>query len=453
MFDEFKNRMAFEGKTMGEVLKKQSDMIMDATFTRDIAYRKCYILDNNYFFPEQTLEGYIKAKAVFAGTDTYNPEKIKGFKPIDAKYLIHTYTSLNSDTVDYYLQFRPLAHGQNPNIRVGNYVFVPDDLGVYRLWIIVARDNRPQFPQFYILQCDSLLKWHIGHEEIPLFEGAHVDTGTYYTWSVQRTQSSYNSGVWSDYSTTTVQNQLKAWLPTNRDTNTIFYNEHFVIGYNDLRRIAWEVSKVETSTTCGITKLTFKQELEYDPVDNLSWINMSSDNYSDSITGIDYDFYCPRTNDKLHHDPVSPEDVSQSIITYTGVKPSLKIGGNYKTFTANIYKNGAFVLNRPYWTIEYFVDDSSIFKLNFIYADNELVCDNASGIFDIIDKNTIVYNKNQEQIFGIKYIYDYEKPMELKLKCLPILNMIGGRMVLSVDDDITEIDTVSASLEVEVESL
>ena len=91
--------------------------------------------------------------------------------------------------------------------------------------------------------------------------------------------------------------------------------------------------------------------------------------------------------------------------------------------------------------------------MNFIYADNELVCDNASGIFDIIDKNTIVYNKNQEQIFGIKYIYDYEKPMELKLKCLPILNMIGGRMVLSVDDDITEIDTVSASLEVEVESL
>lgn len=244
MFDEFKNRMGMQGRYMGEAFKKQSDLIMDATFTRDIAYRKCYILDNDYFFPEQTLEGYIKAKAVWSGKDTYNPKKIKGFKPIDAKYLIHSYTNLQSDAVDYYLQFRPLAHGKNPNIRIGNYVFVPDDLGIYRLWMIVARDDKPQFPQFYILQCDSLLKWYIGHEEIPLFEGPHVETGTYYTWTVQRTQSSYNSGVWSDYSTTTVQNQLKAWMPTNSDTNTIIYNEHFVISDNPLRRVAWEVSKV-----------------------------------------------------------------------------------------------------------------------------------------------------------------------------------------------------------------
>ena len=78
---------------------------------------------------------------------------------------------------------------------MGAFVFIPDDLGKYNLWLIVAKDDRPQFPQFYILKVNLLLKWYIGHEEIPLFEGKHVDTGTYFSWAVQRTQSSYNSGV------------------------------------------------------------------------------------------------------------------------------------------------------------------------------------------------------------------------------------------------------------------
>lgn len=43
---------------------------------------------------------------------------------------------------------------------------------------------------------------------------------------------------------TSVENQLKAMLPTNNDTRTITYNEHFIISNNPLRRVAWEVSKV-----------------------------------------------------------------------------------------------------------------------------------------------------------------------------------------------------------------
>ena len=44
MFEDFKTRMARKGSYMGQVLKNQSDMIMDATFTRDIAFRNCYLL-------------------------------------------------------------------------------------------------------------------------------------------------------------------------------------------------------------------------------------------------------------------------------------------------------------------------------------------------------------------------------------------------------------------------
>ena len=181
---------------MGKVLKRQSDMIMDATFTRDIAFRKCYIQEKGLIFPQQTLEGYMHAKAVFAGQSKYDPEQLDGFKPIDAKYLVHTYRSITSnDMEDYYLQFRPNAHGKDSDIRVGALVFIPDDLGVYNLWLIVAKDSRPQFPQFYILQCDFLAKWYIGEEDVPSFEGIHVDTGTYFSWCVARSQSSYNSGV------------------------------------------------------------------------------------------------------------------------------------------------------------------------------------------------------------------------------------------------------------------
>ena len=51
-----------QGGQMGKALKRQSDVIMDATFTRDIAYRKCYLQDKDTIFPEQTIEGYRKAK-------------------------------------------------------------------------------------------------------------------------------------------------------------------------------------------------------------------------------------------------------------------------------------------------------------------------------------------------------------------------------------------------------
>ena len=169
MYDLFNNRMRLQGRNMGEVLKHQSDKIMDATFTNDVAYRKCYIQDKDVIFPEQTLASYKKAKAVFQGTEKYNPQKIMGFEPIDAKYLVHAYYSISGDSVDYYLQFRPLEHGRNPNVKVGSFVFVPDDLGVYNLWLIVARDDRPQFPQFYILKCNLLLKWEVEEKDWPLY--------------------------------------------------------------------------------------------------------------------------------------------------------------------------------------------------------------------------------------------------------------------------------------------
>jgi hypothetical protein len=451
VFEDFKNRMARQGNYMGQVLKNQSDVIMDATFSRDPAYRICYLQNVDAIFPEQTLNGYMQARSVFAGNEVYDMDDLIGFEKIEAKYLVKSYYNIQGDTIDYMLQFRPNVHGTNLNIRVGAYVFIPDDLGVYNLWLIVARDDRPQFPQFYVLRCDFLAKWHISEEDRSRYEGTHVDTGSYYTWCVARIQSSYNSGVWTDYSTTSVENQKKLWLPTNDDTRTIVYNEHITISDNKYRRTSWEVTKYIDTEPKGLVKLTLAQQLEYSQRDNLSWVNTYSDKISDTNSGIDYDFYESRVNDKVKHVLVEPLDIeevelssNENFIAFSGVKSSLKVGGSYKTFTANLN-----ILGKPYWRIHYLLNDEVVCTANFKYHGDELVCNNTMGEFDV-DKTKISYIKNGAKVFGIQFKYNSEHPSELKVKCQSILDMLGGKIVIQAGD--SQFAT-SASLDVEVESL
>ena len=453
MFDNYMNRLARQGQYMGQVLKNQSDMIMDATFMNDPAYRVCYLQDRGAIFPEQTLDGYKKAKAVFAGNDVYDMDDLQGFQRIDAKYLVKSYLSIQADTIDYMLQFRPNVHGSNPNIRVGAYVFIPDDLGVYNLWIIVARDDRPQFPQFYVLKCDFLAKWYISEEDRVRYEGVHVDTGTYFSWAVARIQSSYNSGVWTDYSTTVVENQKKLWFPTNRDTQTITYNKHITITNNPLRRAAWEVSKVMDTEPIGLTKITFTQELEHNSCDDMSWVNIYSDEISSTSHGAEYDFYEPRINDKTLHTEVLPFDIieveeinkDKNLITYSGVKSSVKVGGSYKTFTAKLD-----IIGKPYWSIDYVSNGEVVCTLDFMYNGNNLICNDYYDSFEIIDTNKISYYQDDRKIFGIQFKYNEEKPNELKIKCQSVLGMIGNKIIIKAGDSSFE---TSASLEVEVEAL
>ena len=454
MFDQFRDRMTAQGGQMGNALKRQSDAIMDATFTRDIAYKKCYLLDKDVIFPEQTAESYRKAKAVYAGKSEYDPRKLSGFKPIDAKYLVHTYTSISKpDSVDYYLQFRPNAHGKNPNIRVGALVFIPDDLGVYNLWMIVQRDDRPQFPQFYVLRCDFLAKWYIRDNDVPNYEGVHVDTGTYFTWCVARSQSSYNSGVWTDYLTTTVENQKILWTSTNNDTRTITYNQHFTISDNQYSRTAWEISKRDDMAPVGVTKLTLKQEQAIEIIDDLSWVNITSDELSDTEHGINYDFFKSRVNDKEQHTPADEFIVDDSIISFSGVKPSLKCGGSYKTYTANFYSGSKFIECKPYWRISYVYDDMLACTVGFTYDGDKLVPDNLGDEFVVSPDRKITCKQNGVDIFGIQYSYNIEKPNDLKIRCLSILGMVGNKVVITAFSDQSEVNTYSTSIEVEVEGL
>lgn len=451
MFDSFRDRMMVQGGQMGKALKRQSDMIMDATFPRDIAFRKCYLQDKDTIFPEQTIWSYKQAKDVYTGRAEYDPKELKGFSPIDAKWLLHTYLSISkSDAVDMYLEFRPNVHGMNPNIRVGAYVFIPNDLGKYELWMIVQRDDRPQFPQFYVLKCDLLLKWYISHDDVPNYEGVHMDIGSYFTWAIARTQSSYNSGVWTDYLTTSPENTKLAWVPTNDDTRTITYNHHFTISDNPYNRMGWEVSKRDDTAPIGVTKLTFKQEQAVETLDDPSWVNTITDKLSDTEHGINYDFFQPRTNDVVQHTPADEQIADNSIISFSGVKPNLKCGGSYKTYTANFYQNEEFVEYQPYWKIVYAVANKPVCEINFIYDGESLVPDNTSENFIISSDRKILYKLDGKDVFGIQYSYDASTPNNLKLRSLSILDMIGNKLIITADN---ASGTLSASIEAEVDGL
>lgn len=218
------------GSYMGEALKNQSDMIMNATFTRDIAYRLCYI----------------------------NGE------PVDAKYITHTYYSISKDAVDYHLQFRPKVH-----YPFGTYIDIPDDTGTYRTWLILNKSDEPQFPKYNILKCNRTFRWiHNGvvHEQL----------------GVLRTRNNYNSGLWNNYLTTTPENQKQFIVPSNDNTNTIQYNKRFLISENKEHPIAWEVSKVDDVSPIGITYITLTQDL-YDPKKDNKEL-MIADYYTGSIT-------------------------------------------------------------------------------------------------------------------------------------------------------------------------
>lgn len=230
MFDKFKQRHQMSGESMSKALLSQSDMIMNATFDRDPAFKKVYI----------------------------NGELI------DAKYKVHSYASLAAgNSVDFYLQFRPGVY-----YAPGTYVDIPNRDGDYERWLIVLQDDLPQFPMHYVLKCDWELKWALNGK-------------IYSCLGVHRSQLSYNSGLWTDYMFTTPENQTKIWLPTNEDTKTLNYGQRVLISNNDIHPIAWELSKVEDTLPLGVTKITFTQTQFDETRDNAEL--MIADYYTTSV--------------------------------------------------------------------------------------------------------------------------------------------------------------------------
>ena len=54
MFEAYKNRMAYRGKNMSEMLRMQSNMVIEQTWDRDPNFRQVYVVKANSGLPEVT---------------------------------------------------------------------------------------------------------------------------------------------------------------------------------------------------------------------------------------------------------------------------------------------------------------------------------------------------------------------------------------------------------------
>ncbi len=342
MFEAYKNRMTYRGKNMSEILRMQSNMVIEQTWDRDPNYRQVYVVKVNTGLPEVTASHEL----------------------IDTKFNVKTYSDIKADEPSYWMQFRHGEEKRHPEIGIGSYVYMEDEDGEWKWWMIQHLDERPSFRQYQILECNYTFKW--------ITEGK-----IYSCLGIQRVQQSYNSGSWDGDRFGFVDNITSAILPTNNDTITIGYNHRFMI--TDPRRttpIVWTVSKIEDSTPIGITEFKFTQETYNPTLDNKELMIC---NYYDS--------------------PIEPEipDVetelkSTAAITYSGTKPTIKVGGSFKTFTP-AFSDETVTVDK--WTISDETGDISADTANYIIAyDNDKLKLKVALNYNLIGKVLII------QLFG-----------------------------------------------------
>jgi hypothetical protein len=216
----------YSSNVIGEQIKEMSNMVMNETFSNTTTYRNGMIYDCNMNEIQNMEFKFIKTK-------TYTIEK---------------------DQVEYWVQFRP---GVNPEInfdtskdqkhRFGYYIDILDDnTKLYEKWLIVGKDVS-EFDRYNVLKCNWLFEW--------------LDENRVYRKCLGcvRDRNSYNSGVWSDGFTTSVENQTAFIVPTNDITMAIDYGKRFMITDNTIYPKTYEVTKMMDTFPLGVTKVVLKQ--------------------------------------------------------------------------------------------------------------------------------------------------------------------------------------------------
>ena len=292
MFEYYKNRMAMRGENMSEILRTQSRMVIEQTWDRDPNFRQVYVVK----------------------VDSGLPKVTPFHELIDVKFNVKTYSNITSDEPSYWMQFRHGVENSNSDIGIGSYVYMEDEDGVWKWWMIQHLDERPSFRQYQILECNYIMKW--------VHEGK-----IYESLGIQRVQQSYNSGSWDGDRLTFVDNVTSVILPTNSDSLTIGYNKRFII--SDERRyppLVYQVSKIEDTQPIGLTTFKFTQET-FDPTHDNAEL-MICNYYDSEIT--------PSISN------TEPSSTNTFTIKHNGKNPSIKVGGSEKIFTAQLPEDNHF---------------------------------------------------------------------------------------------------------------
>lgn len=414
--DMYNGYLNNKGKNLSEVRKKDSAMVVNATFTGDTGYKKVYLLD-----PKQ------------------------GWIWTDAKYSEHSKQSIAKDDVDYYLQFRPFEH--HP---VGTYVFVPNDTSTEigfadenpenpfkdanfedifnngNLWMLVDRNNGTEFVRYMILQCNWLFKW------ISRYKGVKQVMSCY---GITRTQSSYTSGIWTDQYSTALDTVTASWLPDIYylfgdnfadygfdDTRYITHDLRLMLTTNKIHPQCWRITKVNELQPKGILKLVVKEDEFDEKKDN---VDLMLCNYYDE-------------DGDVITDPIIPEepDVEKTSTIY-----SASLNENNELVKNDVLSQSLVIGATSYYIAEFSDNKVSSAEWRVSYvdineADNELsqerkdyycglikISDFGDSIGDEITISSISIRPNKvKQLIGKKFLLtvqnhdgEYKSSIELEV--------------------------------------
>jgi hypothetical protein len=339
MLDSYRLRIAALGGYEGEAKRRNSQKIMDVSWMRDPATKPVYV------------------KWVNSGIPVIDDDDV----PVYAKYNVKSYHNITGDEVAYLLQFRLEDMKERPDIKVGSYVSIPNELDEPEWWLIWHYDDRPQFRQFSIVKCTWIYKWTSfkdGHRII------HQCLG------VTRNQNNYNSGCWLDYYTEVVEQQHVMLMPSNDDTNILTYNTRLLVS-NVGRHppIAWKISKVQPSVVNDTVRFTMTQE-QY---------NAAVDNAELMIADYKKSYVEPEILETEESIPsnVGAHTIKQNLeIVYSG-KPVIRAGGGFKKFILKENVDGKLVdaSGDIKWSADFGGNED---KLEFLIEDNicKIKCSN-----------------------------------------------------------------------------
>lgn len=156
--------MAALGGYDGESRRRNSQRIMDASWMRDPATKPVYVK-------------WVDRGLPIIDDDDY---------PVYAKYNVKSYHNITGDEIAYLLQFRLEDVKSRPDIKIGSYVQIRNEMDEPEWWLIWHLDDRLQFRQYSIVKCTNIYRW------LSLKDGRRV---IHEVLGCPRNQSSYNSGV------------------------------------------------------------------------------------------------------------------------------------------------------------------------------------------------------------------------------------------------------------------
>lgn len=367
-FAILKSILSSSGSTNGQIRKNESDQIMDITWNEDIQSKKCYIYD--YFHDDQ--------KHKIKG---YDPSVSETKTPIDAKFIITQYGTVSKDQVEYHIQFRPFQKCPLDYYKseyedkylceypLGLYIDIPDDEGVYRKWLIVSYDTANQFRKYSVLPCNFYFTW--------------VMNGTIYGMcGTARLRNSYNSGLWTDYRITTVENQDQIWFPLNSITENIYYideesseNQRFIISPPVKHPNTWKVSKLESLHPIGIYKVTLYQS-KFNPLTDML-IKLPVDAPEEDKIPCWVADYNKSSLTPTPPPVIEKDDNSDYCkIQYSGNSPQVKVNGGYKKisvlfFNKNNIQIDKYLVDETCWSfIIDNIDVSDLIDIKLISEDS-----------------------------------------------------------------------------------